>query len=293
MAGCHPRPPAPSSVAAENCPLRWLGAPVPPGDPGPRKTLEAERAHRARLAPLRRPGPRAPRGSHLAKIFLAMRVRAVLVCCLRSVSPGCRLLLPLPLPPALAEPRSTPVAASTSRRNSGSRQSANRTRSSESTWCQPERLSPEPRPLPDTGPPGSLAMGAGGRRPLLSAESEAEGGPTARTGRGAAGGPGARPAASSEPSDRKAAEASGWGTVPSAGCSQPPGWTAPPGPSSWLLDLPAGLGRPLCWSAGHLATCVENAGTCSPTRSAPPTCTLCSQARGPGRRAEESIDRPG
>lgn len=111
--------------------------------------------------PASTPDP-GPRGSHLAKIFLAMRVREVLACCFRSVSPGCRRLLPLPLPPALAEPRSTPVAASTSLRNSGSRQSANRTRRSESARAQPERLSPEPRPRPDTAPPGSPVTGGAG-----------------------------------------------------------------------------------------------------------------------------------
>lgn len=81
------------------------------------------------------------RGSYLAKTFLAMRVRAVSACCFRSVRPGCLLFLPLPLLPALDEPRSTPVATSTSLINSGSCQSANRPETSENTWHQ-SRASP-------------------------------------------------------------------------------------------------------------------------------------------------------
>lgn len=72
------------------------------------------------------PKPRGlAQGSYLAKTFLAMRVRAVSARCFRSVRPGCRLLLPRPLPRARDEPRSTPVAASTSLINSGSCHSAN------------------------------------------------------------------------------------------------------------------------------------------------------------------------
>lgn len=182
-----------------------------------------------------------------------MRVREVLACCFRSVSPGCRRLLPLPLPPALAEPRSTPVAASTSLRNSGSRQSANRTRRSESARAQPERLSPEPRPRPDTAPPGSPVTGGAGHAGCCSGLRAMQRGSTARTGRGAAGGPGARPAASSEPADRKAAEVSGWGQ---GHLQAAPGLRAglPPQAPDCGFRPACRTGRPLCWSAGHLAT---------------------------------------
>lgn len=72
------------------------------------------------------PKARGPaRSSYLAKTFLARRVREVSARCFRSVRPGCRLLWPRPLLPALDEPRSTPVAISTSLINSGSCQSAN------------------------------------------------------------------------------------------------------------------------------------------------------------------------
>lgn len=66
------------------------------------------------------------KSAYLANTFLAMRARAVSACRLRSVRPGCFRRLPLPFPPGLDEPRFTPVAASTSLRNSGSCQSADR-----------------------------------------------------------------------------------------------------------------------------------------------------------------------
>ena len=62
------------------------------------------------------------RSSYLAKTFLAMRARAVSACRLRSVRPDRRRR---PFPPGLDEPRSTPVAASTSLMSSGSCQAAN------------------------------------------------------------------------------------------------------------------------------------------------------------------------
>lgn len=82
------------------------------------------------------------RSTYLAKTFLAMRARAVSACRLRSVRPGCFRRLPLPFPPGLDEPRSTPVAASTSLRNSGSCQSADRLRFQKT----PARTSPRPDP---------------------------------------------------------------------------------------------------------------------------------------------------
>ena len=59
----------------------------------------------------------------LAKTFFSRRARAVLVRSRRSVRLGCFFFFPLPFLLDLDEPRSTPVAASTSFRNSGSCQS--------------------------------------------------------------------------------------------------------------------------------------------------------------------------
>lgn len=126
-------------------PPPWLGAPVCQGPSSHRKRCTAEGVPRLQGTTGTLAGcPPAPqargwrgRGSYLAKTFLAMRVRAVSACCFRSVRPGCLLFLPLPLLPALDEPRSTPVATSTSLINSGSCQSANRPKTSENTWHRP------------------------------------------------------------------------------------------------------------------------------------------------------------
>lgn len=86
-------------------------------------------------APLGSPNPGAggrhgASSSYLANTFLAIRARAVLARRFRSVRPGCFLLLPLLLLLDPDEPRSTPVAASTSLINSGSCQSAKRSQDS-------------------------------------------------------------------------------------------------------------------------------------------------------------------
>lgn len=100
----------------------------------------------------------APGGSYLAKTFLAMRARAVSACRLRSVRPECFLLPPLPLPPHLDEPRSTPVAASTSLMNSGSCQAANRPRGFREHLAL-SSPGPDPSLPPGRQGPGTLQPG--------------------------------------------------------------------------------------------------------------------------------------
>lgn len=86
-------------------------------------------------------GREAAQSSYLANTFFAMRAREVSACCFRSVRPPRRRRLPLPLPLDPGEPRSTPVAASTSLINSGSCQSAEKPRL---------RRSPNPNQAPTT-----------------------------------------------------------------------------------------------------------------------------------------------
>lgn len=142
----HHRATAPGTTQWPAAPS-MAGSPRLPGAQWPRKRCTAEGVLRASGdgCPPAPPGPGLVRGSYLAKTFLAMRVRAVSACCFRSVRPGYFLFLPLPLLPALDEPRSTPVAASTSLINSGSCQSANRPETSENTWHQPLPLPDRPR----------------------------------------------------------------------------------------------------------------------------------------------------
>lgn len=141
----HPSPPATTPGSTPDGLPSLLGAP-PAWGPGGRGKRSQQREGQGglgngwSLATPQHPDP-GWGGSHLAKTFLAMRVRAVSVCRFRSVRPGCCLRLPRPLLPALDEPRSTPVAASTSLMNSGSCQSANRPETHLAPTLAPTRAS--------------------------------------------------------------------------------------------------------------------------------------------------------
>lgn len=113
----------PGASSCSLCPNKALGWPCPGWSWRP-PGRGSRRARGSRPTP-QTWVPRARRGSYLAKTFLRRRARLVLACSRRSVRLGCFLLFPLPLLPYLDEPRSAPVAASTSRMNSGS--------------CQPRR----------------------------------------------------------------------------------------------------------------------------------------------------------
>lgn len=176
----------------------------------------------------------------MAKTFLARRERAVSACRFRLVRPGCLRLVPLPLPPALDEPRSTPTAASTSLINSGSRQSAERPRDSSKRLAP--AAAPPPRPCPDAGPPGSptRAAGPGG---LLAA---LRGAPHRRRPRRCPHRPDwAPPDHLPRPLHPPAAR----GCTRRSGPSRGSGWT--------------GLG--LCWSRGDLAQVSATSASLAPT----------------------------